>query len=110
MTSVNSYLTFNGNCEKAFNFYKTAFKSEFEHIGRFKDMPADPNFEVSEADKEKVMHVSLPIGNTTLMGSGQWHDRHTYPPHGTKDIFTVSERKIVTICYPAQPATEQKNK
>lgn len=69
MTTVNSYLTFNGNCEKAFNYYKAAFNSEFVHIGRFKDMPADPNFEVSEADKEKVMHVTLPIGNTILMGS-----------------------------------------
>lgn len=69
MTTVNSYLTFNGNCEKVFNFYKTAFKSEFEYIGRFKDMPADSNFEVTETDKEKITHVSLPIGNTTLMGS-----------------------------------------
>lgn len=68
MTAVNTYLTFNGNCEEAFVFYKEAFKSEFVYLGRFKDLPPDSDFEVNEADKDKIMHVSLPIGNTTLMG------------------------------------------
>ena len=29
MTTVNPYLTFNGNCEEAFNFYKEVFGSDF---------------------------------------------------------------------------------
>ena len=75
MTTINTYLTFNGNCEEAFNFYKSVFGGEFEHIGKFKDMPENPKFPVSESDKEKVMHISFPIGNTMLMGSdtgGEW--------------------------------------
>ena len=75
MTTVNTYLTFNGNCETAFNFYKAAFGGEFEMVSKFKDMPPDPNFEISDEEKEKIMHVSLPIGNTVLMGSdtgGEW--------------------------------------
>ena len=75
MTTINTYLTFNGNCEEAFNFYKSVFGGEFEHIGKFKDMPENPKFPVSESDKEKVMHISFPIGNTMLMGSdtgGDW--------------------------------------
>ncbi|MBT3422645.1 MAG: VOC family protein, partial [Bacteroidetes bacterium] len=28
MTTVNVYLTFNGNCETAFNFYKSIFGGE----------------------------------------------------------------------------------
>jgi PhnB protein len=75
MTTVNTYLTFNGNCETAFNFYKAAFGCEFEMMSKFKDMPPDPNFKISDEDKEKIMHVSLPIGNTVLMGSdtsGEW--------------------------------------
>ncbi|WNM17876.1 VOC family protein [Flavobacterium capsici] len=76
MATVNTYLTFNGNCEAAFNFYKSVFGGEFDFIGKFKDMPADPNFEISDEDKEKVMHVSLPISKETyLYGSdagGEW--------------------------------------
>jgi len=75
MTRINTYLTFNGNCEEAFNFYKSVFGGEFEFIGRFKDMPDNPEFPVAETDVEKIMHITLPIGNSVLMGSdtgGEW--------------------------------------
>ena len=41
MAQVNPYLTFNGSCEEAFNFYKSVFGGEFAHIGKFKDMPSE---------------------------------------------------------------------
>ncbi|HEX5026735.1 MAG TPA: VOC family protein [Agriterribacter sp.] len=71
MTTVNVYLTFNGNCEEAFNFYKSVFGGEFQYLGRFSEMPADPNNpKVSEEEGNKIMHVSLPVGaGTILMGS-----------------------------------------
>ncbi|MEO5790230.1 MAG: VOC family protein [Gelidibacter sp.] len=69
MTTINTYLNFNGNCEEAFNFYKSVFGGEFTYIGRFGDMPAGDNHTVAEADRNKIMHVSLPIGSTILMGS-----------------------------------------
>jgi PhnB protein len=73
MASVNPYLTFAGNCEEAFNFYKSVFGGEFPYFGRFKDMPpmeGEGCAPMSEEDGEKVMHVSLPISNETiLMGS-----------------------------------------
>lgn len=76
MTSVNIYLTFNGNCEEAFNFYKSVFGGEFPYIGRYKEMPADGGKPVDPKDANKIMHVSLPISSETmLMGSdtgGEW--------------------------------------
>ncbi|MEN2401889.1 VOC family protein [Flavobacterium sp. MC2016-06] len=70
MTTVNPYLIFNGNCEEAFLFYKSVFGGEFPYIGKFKDMPVEEGCaSVSEKDANRVMHVSLPIGNTILMGS-----------------------------------------
>lgn len=71
MATVNSYLTFNGNTEEAFNFYKSVFGGEFTYIGRFKDMPADENCPPPTAEEENlIMHVSLPISKeTVLMGS-----------------------------------------
>ncbi len=69
--SVNAYLTFPGNCEDAFNFYKTVFGGNFAYLGRFKDMPpADGQPPMSPEDGNKIMHVSLPISQETiLMGS-----------------------------------------
>ncbi|MBV6485759.1 MAG: hypothetical protein KFKLKKLM_02356 [Flavobacteriales bacterium] len=75
MTTVNTYLNFNGNCEEAFTFYKSVFGGEFAYIGRFGEMPEGDDYKVPESDKNKIMHVSLPIGNTILMGSdtgGDW--------------------------------------
>ncbi|MGZ9734322.1 VOC family protein [Flavobacterium sp. GNP002] len=71
MAAINPYLVFNGNCEEAFLFYKSVFGGEFPYIGKFKDMPpADGNPVLSEADGNKIMHVSLPIGDgSVLMGS-----------------------------------------
>jgi PhnB protein len=76
MTSVNVYLTFNGNCEEAFTFYKSVFGGEFPYMGRFKDMPAEEGKKMTGMDAERIMHVSLPISKETmLMGSdtgGEW--------------------------------------
>ena len=70
MPTINPYLTFEGNCEEVFNFYKSVFGGEFQFIGRFKDMPLVEGQEISESEKEKIMHISLPISKETiLMGS-----------------------------------------
>ena len=71
MTTINTYLRFNGNCEAAFLFYKTVFGGDFQHLGRFSEMPPQDGMPpISDADKNKVMHVTLPIGGeTVLMGS-----------------------------------------
>jgi PhnB protein len=70
-TSINPYLTFNGNCEEVFNFYRSVFGGNFPYIGRYKDMPPQDGMTVPESEGNKIMHMSLPIGNSgsVLMGS-----------------------------------------
>lgn len=76
MAQINPYINFNGNCEEAFNFYKSVFGGEFPMISRFKDMPPAEGQPAMNVDGEKIMHVSLPISKeTVLMGSdigGEW--------------------------------------
>ncbi len=78
MAIVNIYLNFDGNCEQAFDFYKSVFGGEYPYIGRFKDMPPseDASKQVPEEMANRIMHVSLPISKETmLMGSdtgGEW--------------------------------------
>lgn len=69
MATINPYLVFAGNAEEAFNFYKSVFGGEFAgNVNKFKDSPGGEK--LSPSDQEKVMHVSLPIGNGfTLMAS-----------------------------------------
>ncbi|PUZ25594.1 VOC family protein [Chitinophaga parva] len=76
MAVVNVYLTFNGNCREAFEFYKSVFGGDFPYAGTFGEMPTQDGKPVPEADKNKIMHISLPISKeTVLMGSdagGEW--------------------------------------
>ncbi len=87
MNSINPYLTFNGDCEEAFNFYKSVFGGEFQHIGRFDEMPKE--YTVADKDKNLVMHVSLPIGqHTVLMGSDT--SESFGPPVSKGNNFSIS--------------------
>lgn len=86
-TAVNPYLMFNGTCEEAFLFYKSVFGGDFPYIGKFKDAPAEEGEVLSEEALNRIMHVSLPIGSSILMGSD------THPRYGDVsfgDNFSVS--------------------
>jgi PhnB protein len=72
MAHVSIYLNFMGNAEEAFNHYKKAFRTEFSApIMRFKDTPAhDGAPPLQETDKNKVVHVALPIlGGIQIMAT-----------------------------------------
>ena len=70
MITINPYLDFNGNCEEAFEFYRSVFGGDFPYISRYKDMPQNSEHPLPEELKEKIMHISLPISQeTTLFGS-----------------------------------------
>ena len=72
MGHVSIYLNFNGNAEEAFHVYKKVFRTEFSApIARMKDIPPQTGApQPSEADKNKVMHVALPIlGGTEIMAT-----------------------------------------
>ena len=77
MTTVNVYLTFNGNCKEAFDFYKSIFGGEYQSISTFGEMPQDEGApSMPEDQKDRIMHLTLPISKETLlMGSdtgGEW--------------------------------------
>ena len=65
--SISMYLTFDGNCREAFEFYRSVFQTEFQVLQTFGDAPED--MKVSESLKNQTMHVSMPIGTSVLMGS-----------------------------------------
>lgn len=71
MARVSTYLNFNRDTEAAFAFYRSVFGGEFGVLQRLGDAPAAPGQPpLSEADKQLIMHVDLPIlGGHVLMGT-----------------------------------------
>lgn len=67
MATINPYLNYPGTAEEAFTFYKSILGGEFATVQRFKDtVPAD---KLNPAIADKMMHISLPIGNNILMAT-----------------------------------------
>lgn len=98
MTTVNVYLTFNGNCETAFNFYKSIFGGEFPYVGRYKDMPAQEGQKpMRPEDGDRIMHISLPVSQeTVIMGSdvgGEWASSYKQGNNFSISINTDSKKE-----------------
>jgi PhnB protein len=67
---VQPYLFFDGRCEEAIEFYRSALGAEVTMLMRFKENPdpVEPGM-VPPGAEHKVMHASFRIGDTTVLAS-----------------------------------------
>lgn len=65
---VQPYLFFDGRCEEALDFYRTALGAEVTMLLHYKDSPEPPP-PGCEAPGDKVMHANFHIGATQVMAS-----------------------------------------
>ena len=71
MASINSYLTFNGNCREAMTFYNDCLGG----ILNFQTVGESPLSEkLPDQMKDSIMHSSLVRGDLVLMGSDMCPD------------------------------------
>lgn len=83
--TLSTYLTFDGNCREAFDYYRSVFGGEFEMLQTFGDGPE--GVPISEGQKDQIMHVALPVGDSVLMGS----DSTSFgPPLQVGNNFSIS--------------------
>ena len=64
---LNPYLNFDGNCAEAFQFYSKILDGKNLQIMKFRDSPMGA--QMSEVEKDMVVHARFQAGDTTLMGS-----------------------------------------
>ena len=84
---INIYLNFDGNCREAFEHYRSIFGGEFEFMESFRNGPQE-DMGLPEEELDNVMHVSLPVGDSVLMGSDV---PSTFgPPHQPGNNFSIS--------------------
>ncbi|HYK76934.1 MAG TPA: VOC family protein [Daejeonella sp.] len=81
MSKINSYLTFNGRCREAMDFYQNCFGGKLD-MQTFGESP----MECAEADKDKIMHAHLATGDLVLMGS----DNYQNVPEEIGNMITLS--------------------
>ena len=64
---INAYLHFNGNCEAAFKFYEKCLGGTIVGIFRHAGTPSEQ--QVPPEWRDKILHVSLKVGDGVLMAS-----------------------------------------
>lgn len=90
---LNHYLNFKGQTEQAFNFYKSVFGGEFAMLSRYGDMPPTEGISLSEADKNLVLHVSLPINEFTVLMASDVNDQFC----AQNSVFTQGNNHYISI-------------
>lgn len=67
---VQAYLDFDGRCEEALEFYKTALGARVEMLMRYKDSPEPVAPEMCPpGGDDKVLHSSFRIGESVVMAA-----------------------------------------
>lgn len=67
--AIDIYLTFNGDCREAVEFYAKVFETEEPHIMTFGESPPNPEYPLPEEAKNLVMHARLAIDGSNVMFS-----------------------------------------
>jgi PhnB protein len=63
---LNSYLNFNGQCETAFKFYEQCLGGKIQMMMTHGESPMAE--QVAAEWRDKIMHVTLAVGDSLLMG------------------------------------------
>lgn len=67
--AIDVYLTFNGNCREAAEFYAEVFETEKPEIMTFGESPQNPDYVLPEEAKDLVLHTRLNINGSNVMFS-----------------------------------------
>ena len=103
---LNHYLNFDGQNEAAFNFYKSVFGGEFATFMRYGDLPSDESsVTLSDADQQKIMHVSLPINASTILMASDTNDQFCAQ---SNTVFTVGNNHYISINLDAHEQADAK--
>lgn len=85
---LNPYLNFNGNAKEVFQFYQSVLGGELL-IQKMSDSPGTEN--LSEEEREMMMHISLPIGDGQfLMASDCLQSQGHILSFGNNNYISVS--------------------
>ena len=91
---INPYLSFNGNCREAFEFYEKCLRGKIVFIMTNRESPMAAQTPPDQLDR--VMHVTLTVGDQTLAGADA-------PPQ----FFSVTHGMCVSLDV-AEPAEAER--
>jgi PhnB protein len=87
-------------------FYKSVFGGEFATFMRYGDLPSgESSVTLSDADQQKIMHVSLPINASTILMASDTNDQFCAQ---SNTVFTVGNNHYISINLDANEQADAK--
>jgi PhnB protein len=93
--NIAPYLNFSGNCAEAFALYEKALGGKITYRSTFGESPMKDN--VSPDWQQKIMHITLMVGDRVLMGSDA-PPEHAAKPQGfgvSIEVDTAAEAERI---------------
>ncbi len=88
MAAINTYLIFNGDCERAFLLYQSVLGAQILQMARFKDIESETP--TLPEDGDKIMHVSLQIDEHSVLMGSDTPDRNNLVTAGNNFSISVN--------------------
>ena len=104
--TINSYLTFNGNCREAMEFYQQCLGGElvFQTIG---ESPLSEK--IPPQMKEYILHCTLTNGPLVIMGSDMGDDNRLVKGNSISLMLNCKSMDEIKACYDALSFGGQRN-
>ena len=96
MTAINAYLTFNGNCREAMNFYKDCLGGEL-HLQTIGESPLAAKMPAQM--KECILHATLIKDGLVLMGSDMVADKGLSKGNNISMAINCSSKEQIESFY-----------
>ncbi|MGD1069197.1 MAG: VOC family protein [Bryobacteraceae bacterium] len=74
---LNTHLSFNGKCEAAFRFYEQCLGAKIVTMMTYAGSPMEKH--VPPEERDKILHATLTVGETELMGADAPPGRYEKP-------------------------------
>ena len=96
MTSIQAYLTFNGNCREAMNFYKDCLGGELQ----WQSVGESPmSGKLPGKMKECILHSTLTKGDLVLMASDMVDEEGLIAGNAVSLILNCNSEEEIQECY-----------
>lgn len=96
MKGINSYLTFNGNCREAMQFYKECLGGEL-HFQTIGESPLSDK--MPRQMRDSILHSTLSKNSFVLMGSDMVANNGLSKGNAVSLMLDCSNEKEIKTCY-----------
>lgn len=98
---IYPFITFNGDCREAVEFYAKIFGTEEPKFQIYSDFPQDPNSSTSVEEKNRIIYTKLKISDSIVMFADIPLGTKFVPEGNVRLAMIIKDISLVRACFDA---------